>query len=244
MLIISTYNSSTKTEKCWFESSNIFYSEFVEDSEKNEGDLYVTFNNGATYKYKNVQLTPDYVMFKHGGLEGSHGKALNAHIKPKYTFEKMDNKNVEDLVRDRLLIQKSQNKKDVSKIYFISGHRDITLEEFQIYKEALNKIVQDIPDSFFVVGDYHGVDIMAQNYLLDELEINPDRLTVYHMFDEPRNYNPKIMHTVGGFTTDEERDAAMTKNSGHDIAFIKSHNILSGTAQNILRRHTFSYNIE
>ena len=55
MLITSYYNFDTKIEKAWYNSSNVFYSEFVEDSEKNEGDLYVTFNNGATYKYKKVK---------------------------------------------------------------------------------------------------------------------------------------------------------------------------------------------
>lgn len=241
MLITSIYNSEKKTEKCWFESSNIFYSEFVEDAEKNEGDLYVTFNNGAIYKYKNVQLAPDYVMFKHGGLEGSQGKALNVHIKPKYAFEKMGSKNIDELKKERILLQESQNKKDLSKTFFISGHRNITNEEFQIYKDVLKKNTQEIPDSLFVIGDYQGVDIMAQNYLIDELNVHPDRITIYHMFDEPRNINSKIMHTVGGFESDEERDAAMTMNSGHDIAFVKTHQVLSGTAQNILRRHTFSH---
>ena len=89
MLLTSSYDSDSRIEKAWYESSNIFYSEFIEDEFKNEGDLIVTFNNGATYKYKNVQVTPDYLMFKHGGLEGSHGKALNKHIKPKYDFEKI-----------------------------------------------------------------------------------------------------------------------------------------------------------
>lgn len=238
MLITSTYNQDSKTEKCWFESSNIFYSEFVEDAEKNEGDLYVTFNNGATYKYKNVQLTPDYVMFKHGGLEGSHGKALNTHIKPKYAFEKMEAKDVSKLTAERVLRQESQTKKDTSKTYFISGHRDITAEEFQNYSQALDKIIKEIPDASFVVGDYYGVDIMAQDYLVNILKIDPTQITVYHMFDKPRNINEKITNTVGGFETDEERDAAMTTNSSHDIAFVRNHKKLSGTAQNILRRHS------
>ena len=237
MLITSTYNTDTRTEKCWFESSNIFYSEFVEDAEKNEGDLYVTFNNGATYKYKNVQLTPDYVMFKHGGLEGSHGKALNAHIKPKYAFEKMESKDVSELTTERVLLQESQTKKDKSKTYFISGHRDITAEEFQNYSQALDKIIKETPDASFVVGDYYGVDIMAQDYLVNVLKIDPTQITVYHMFNKPRNINEKITNTVGGFETDEERDAAMTTNSSHDIAFVRNHKKLSGTAQNILRRH-------
>ena len=97
MLKTSVYNTETLSEKAWYESSNIFYSEFIENPNKNEGDLYVTFKNGATYKYKNVQIAPDYLMFKHGGLDGSHGKAINTHIKPKYEFEKMENKDANEI---------------------------------------------------------------------------------------------------------------------------------------------------
>jgi hypothetical protein len=236
MLITSTYNQDSKTEKCWFESSNIFYSEFVEDNDKNEGDLYITFNNGATYKYKNVQLTPDYVMFKHGGLEGSHGKALNTHIKPKYAFEKMEPKDINVLLKERSEVQAQNQKKDTSKTYFISGHRNITEEEFDIYKQKIQMVLENTPDASFVIGDYYGVDIMAQNYLINDLQINPERITVYHMFTKPRNANEQIVNFVGGFESDEERDSAMTKDSSFDIAFIRDHTQLSGTAQNILRR--------
>ena len=236
MLIVSTYNSDSKTEKCWFESSNVFYSEFVEDETKNEGDLYVTFKNGATYKYKKVQLTPDYVMFKHGGLEGSHGKALNAHIKPKYAFEKMEPKDINALLKERNEIQAQNQKKDTSKTYFISGHRNITEDEFDVYKRKIQSVLETTPDALFVVGDYYGVDIMAQNYLINDLQIAPERITVYHMFTTPRNTNEQIINFVGGFESDEERDAAMTKDSSFDIAFIRHHTQLAGTAQNILRR--------
>lgn len=237
MLITSFYNSNTRTEKAWFDSSNVFYSEFIEDDNKNEGDLYVTFKNGATYKYKNVQIAPDYVMFKHGGLEGSHGKALNVHIKPKYEFEKMENKNIDELLKERenTILQKQLEIK--SKTYFISGHRDISETEFEIYKKKIEEILEKNPDALFVIGDYHGVDIMAQNFLLDDLEIEPSRITVYHMSDSPRNINPKITNIIGGFNDDEERDAAMTSVSAYDIAFVRNHTILSGTAQNILRRN-------
>jgi hypothetical protein len=236
MLIVSTYNSDSKTEKCWFESSNVFYSEFVEDETKNEGDLYITFNNGATYKYKKVQLTPDYVMFKHGGLEGSHGKALNTHIKPKYNFEKMENKDIILLKQEKENVIKENKEQIIKNTYFISGHRNITEIEFEKYKNTLSEILKEIPDAKFVVGDYYGVDIMCQNYLLDELEIDPLQITVYHMFEKPRNVNAKVINIIGGFETDEERDAAMTANSFKDIAFVRSHTELSGTAQNILRR--------
>lgn len=49
--------------------------------------------------------------------------------------------------------------------------------------------------------------------------------------------HPKIENRVGGFSNDEERDAAMTRDSHIDIAFVRDHLKLSGTAMNILRRN-------
>ena len=124
--------------------------------------------------------------------------------------------------------------------YFISGHRDITQEEFE---KNYGSIIKNIVDNNspgtirFIMGDYYGVDIMAQNYLIDNLNFPPDRICVYHMFDKPRNIHPKIENRVGGFFYDEERDAAMTRDSHIDIAFVRDHLKLSGTAMNILRRN-------
>ena len=53
------------------------------------------------------------------------------------------------------------------KTYFISGHRNITEKEF---KENYGGVLFDASldnHTTFVVGDYYGVDIMAQNYLVD-----------------------------------------------------------------------------
>ena len=120
--------------------------------------------------------------------------------------------------------------------YFISGHRDVTEEEFDhyyglhIYKAAAN-------NAEFVIGDYEGVDKMAMDLLWGWRLNNvlPDiKVTVYHMFDSPRN-NPG-WPTVGGFQTDEERDAAMTAASDRDIAWVRPGKERSGTAQNIARR--------
>lgn len=237
MLKTSIYIKESLTEKAWYESSNIFYSEFIEDPNKNEGDLYVTFNNGATYKYKNVQIAPDYLMFKHGGLDGSHGKAINTHIKPKYEFEKMEPKDTTKLTNEyyKLLEKQEQERKDNT--YFISGHRNITEDQFLAYKETISKTLENNPDAMFVVGDYCGADIMAQNFLLDELNLDPSKITVYHMFDTPRNINPRVINKVGGFENDEERDAAMTYASSNDIAYVFDHTKWSGTGQNILRRY-------
>lgn len=127
-------------------------------------------------------------------------------------------------------------------VYFISGHRNITEQEFKKNYTPLlmNAAAED--HSTFVVGDYYGVDIMAQNFLVDVLKINPDRITVYHMFESPRNKNPKITKTKGGFIGDSERDAQMTMDSTKDIAFVRDEKKWSGTGENILRRHKLNSN--
>lgn len=124
----------------------------------------------------------------------------------------------------------------MSRVYFISGHRDITQDEFdKYYLNTINKLAED-NNNTFVVGDYHGVDIMAQTELA--FLVDPDRVTVYHMFDKPRNLASTKFHLKGGYKTDEERDAAMTRESTDDIAWIRKGKEDSGTAQNILRRQT------
>ena len=148
----------------------------------------------------------------------------------------MENKNTNALLTEMNELVEKQRKERILKTYFISGHRDITENEFEKYKESLQEILNETPDAMFIMGDYHGVDIMAQNYLIEELNVNPLNITVYHMLDNPRNINPNITNLIGGFESDEERDAAMTANSFKDIAFVRNHTELSGTAQNILRR--------
>ena len=129
--------------------------------------------------------------------------------------------------------------------YFISGHGWLTQEQFEkYYVPVLDNILYGAedesfdgdPDPWFVIGDFKGVDIMAQQYIVDA-GIG-DRLIVYHMFEKPRNLAVSKVYqikTIGGFKSDEERDAAMTANSDFDIAFIFRKN--SGTERNIKRRY-------
>lgn len=117
------------------------------------------------------------------------------------------------------------------KIYFVSGHRNITEEEFvQHYEPMLWTKVCD-EDACFVVGDCSGVDDMAQKYLKT---MGVKDVKVYHMFESPR-YNAGY-ELVGGFTSDAERDTAMTEDSDEDIAWVRPGCENSGTAQNIQRR--------
>ena len=235
MVLKKVYDEKTRTQKVWYDSSMVYYTEMVESETENSGNLFVVFKNGQKYVYKDVRFE-DYIVFINGGTDASIGKTLNKVIKNKYDCEKIGDADMDAL---RAEMEKEEEiEDDVINTYFISGHRDITEEEFEInYKTAIDFALYENPNAKFVVGDYYGVDIMAQNYLLDMIGIEPDRVTVYHMLDEPRNKNEKVTKTKGGFTTDEERDAAMTNASSKDIAFVRDHTKMSGTGSNILRRY-------
>lgn len=127
----------------------------------------------------------------------------------------------------------------IKKIFFISGHRDITNEEFN--KLYIPKILNAINDynAYFIMGDYEGVDIMTQNFLINEIGYDVDKICVYHMGLFPMNINENIKNIKPYFLNDIHRDSTMTKESNEDIAFIREGKNNSGTAQNILRRVTF-----
>lgn len=231
------YDEKSKTQKVWYDSSMILYSEMIEHETENKGDLFITFKNGCTYKYSDVSFE-DYILLISGMTDLSHGKTLNKIIKPKYDYVKIGDADVEKINQELMSLDEEDDKTNIT--YFISGHRDITTDEFEAYYQPLiNYALSETPNALFVVGDYNGVDIMAQDYLVDILGVEPYRVIVYHMFDSPRNYNPRITNFKGGFNTDDERDEAMTKASFKDIAMIRDCNKLSGTAKNILRRYMF-----
>ena len=240
------YDEKTRTDKVWYESSNVVFSKFVENEFDNNGQLYVTFKNGATYHYKDVDMVTDYLLFKSGGIDNSQGKTLNKQIKGKYPYERVADENVELLMEELARVNKKEKEGDKPNTYFISGHRQITQEEFDlIYAPTIDYVLEQRGDEAkFIVGDYWGCDEMAQNYLLDTLGLDPSRVTVYHMFDSPRYCNKKVQNFISGFTSDEERDAAMTAASVDDIAFVRDHTKLSGTAMNILRRYSFERALE
>lgn len=119
------------------------------------------------------------------------------------------------------------------KTYFISGHRNVTPEEFEEhYAPHIREAVK--AGASFVLGDYHGVDTMAQQLLSD---LGATRVTVYHMFTSPRN-NVGFFPMSGGFSSDEQRDTAMTDASDADILWVRPsvRGKNSGTEQNKNRR--------
>jgi len=114
--------------------------------------------------------------------------------------------------------------------YFVSGHLDLTDEEFAAHYEP--RISAALASgAAFVVGDARGCDALTQR-LLSQAQCRAVR--VFHMFECPRNNSGFV--TVGGFQTDAERDAAMTAASDDDIAWIRPGREKSGTARNLKRR--------
>lgn len=118
--------------------------------------------------------------------------------------------------------------------YFVSGHLDLTMEEFRDhYAPRIAAAIAADSDAAFVVGDARGCDLMAQICLRDARAL---RVQVFHMFERPRN-NVGGFPTVGGFATDSARDAAMTDASNADIAWVRPGRTRSGTAANLARRY-------
>lgn len=116
-------------------------------------------------------------------------------------------------------------------IYFISGHLDLNLAEFEEHYEDLLWEAHEGGASF-VVGDAKGADSMAQQFLA---AAGCRKVIVFHMFEAPRN-NVGHFPTKGGYSSDKERDAAMTAASDSDIAWVRIGREKSGTAKNLKRR--------
>lgn len=105
MLLYRKYDSEKRIDKAWYDSSNIVYSE-CDDNENELKTLRVVFKNGACYEYKLISVQ-DYLMFMHGGLDGSNGKALNKFIKSnKYEYEKLENADLSILKEELEMLTK------------------------------------------------------------------------------------------------------------------------------------------
>jgi hypothetical protein len=114
-------------------------------------------------------------------------------------------------------------------LIYISGHLDLTPEEFEAHcRPAIDAALTR--DESFIVGDARGCDAIAQQYLMGKTT----KVVVYHMFHNPRN-NVGFF-TIGGFQSDSERDAEMTADSDQDIAWVRPGRERSGTQRNLDRR--------
>lgn len=104
--ILSKY--ANDFDKCWYDSSNVLYSE-CNDKTNELKEVKVVFKNGSTYLYKDVKVQ-DYLMFREAS---SNGKAFFKYIK-NYEFEKLEPSNVDKLKEElnQLLIEITEQEKE------------------------------------------------------------------------------------------------------------------------------------
>lgn len=119
---------------------------------------------------------------------------------------------------------------DETGVAFVSGHLDLTEDEFARHY-APQIAAAHARGCRFVVGDARGADALFQRHA-HALGL---AVTVFHMFERPRS-NVGEHPTRGGFTTDAARDEAMTAASTFDIGWVRPGRERSGTAKNLARR--------
>lgn len=84
---------SNNVDYTWYESSNIAYSECI-DNDNALKTLKVVFSTGTQYQYNDVDVR-DYLMFRN---DQSQGKALNKYIKSNgYEYVKLENANLQEI---------------------------------------------------------------------------------------------------------------------------------------------------
>jgi hypothetical protein len=114
-------------------------------------------------------------------------------------------------------------------VAFISGHIDLTSEQFDKY------YVKEIDDAIakgcnFVVGNALGCDAMALQYLKEKVDSN--RVTVYHRESPYDKVNKQHLtmndikklgykNILTGYSSFDQRDAHMTEDSDFDIAWVR-----------------------
>jgi len=122
-------------------------------------------------------------------------------------------------------------------IVFIFGPLSVNKDEFDInYVQLIKSYLEK--NANFIICDAAGVDSETQKYLASIFteQEQEERITVYHMYESPRNLYCDA-GLIGGFLNDKERDKAATYNSHFDIGISKR--LKSGTEKNHQRRIKF-----
>lgn len=125
--------------------------------------------------------------------------------------------------------------------YFVSGHRDLTQEEFdEHYIPLIQKVFEQDKVPEFNVGDWEGCDALFLDYVSS---LNKCLWVNIYSVKEPRNNptfyegHPEKIFTNKQRSTYDECDASMTRYSDFDIAWIRPGREDSHTAKNIKRRY-------
>lgn len=213
----SDYDLEKHVDEVWYESSNVIFSRFTENEEKNTGTLEVVFKGGKLYEYKEVAYQ-DYLSFKRGLVEGSSGKAFNEYIIKKYKGEKLDEVSIDELM------QRLHAPQESGVTYFIHGD-DYNEDIFQVvYANAISYALDICSDSRFAVKftDKYGVRALE---FLSTCQIDPDRVTIYipeskiEELDE-KHQGCRIVKIKDENWDEQFIDNEIMKRSFEDIAFI------------------------
>lgn len=106
-----------------------------------------------------------------------------------------------------------------SPVYLISGHDDITAEEFEInYEYIIRKTNAEYDQCKYIVGDRKGCDQLTQDFLRS-IGVSPERITIYYDedCDPPINkftYNVIKLNCVQLYKS-------MVMNSVYDIMWLR-----------------------
>lgn len=235
------YDKKTLTERVWHNSSMIKYTEMTEDPDENFGELTVVFNNGATYKYKDVALS-DYVLMVGGGLDASNGKTFNKVIKERgYAYERVEPLSQEYIDQGFEEYRRKLERRGVT--YFVSGPDDFTEQEFDVIAQKLTAAVDEagIDDTLFVLANSAKFGKRVQEYLIDVLGINPGNITLYKIRDCENYFFYNGVNINDDAESETEMDENMTYWSEHDITILRNWDTeLTRESKNILRRYIYS----
>ena len=126
--------------------------------------------------------------------------------------------------------------------YFVSGHRDLTQEEFdRHYVYLLDRVLADDPYAEFVVGDWEGCDSIFVKYM--EEYYTDALIHIFYVYESripEGEFNEYRFHECNSY---DDCDAAMTRHSNFDIAWIRPGREDSHTAQNIKRRYNLKFQL-
>lgn len=218
----SDYDLEKHIDEVWYESSNVIFSKFTEDKEKNSGTLEVVFKGGKRYEYKEVTYY-DYLAFKRGLVDGSSGKAFNEYIIKKYKGEKLDDVSIDELM-NRLHEPKEE---DVT--YFIHGDGELDEEIFKlVYSNAISYAL-DSTESRFATQYFDEYGMRSAQYLYD-CKVDLSRMTIYIPESEVENLDEKFHDCRLVRIKDDEYDVGyideqILKRSFEDISFITDNKI-------------------
>ena len=236
------YNPSTRTDEATYESSNVIYSKFVEDETTNTGDLYVVFKGGKQYLYQDVTYE-DYLMFKHGCVENSSGKSLNIYIVKKYFGEKLEDVDLDKLLRG---MENKVAEEDPTGVWFVHGSEEYSEEIFQTnYEPTINYVLGMDPNAKFIFcnGDRYGEQAalyLVKNSLVGEKQLvclfAPDDKLLAEISDAV-----KTLRVVPGAKTPADVFNYAMEKSSDDICFVSERTLdkirlISEGAYSILKR--------